>query len=159
MQLRQCRQAKLQLHLGDFQVYCLLRCIYIRGLTVFCILATNNQVHILDKHISLILTHWGQVTHKWVRKLTIIASGNGLSPGRRQAIIISNAGILIIQTLGINFSEILSEVHTLSFKKMTLEMSTKWLQFYLGLKVLTWPVWSVYRGIWNYKIYLSYTYM
>ena len=33
------------------------------------------------------LTHWGRVTHKCVGKSTIIASDNGLSPGRRQAII------------------------------------------------------------------------
>ena len=36
---------------------------------------------------SFALTHWGQVTHKCVGKLTIIGSDNGLSPGRRQAII------------------------------------------------------------------------
>ena len=38
---------------------------------------------------------------------TIIGSNNGLSPGRRQAIIWTNAGILLIRTLGANFSEIL----------------------------------------------------
>ena len=42
------------------------------------------------------LTHWGRVTHKCVSKLTIIGSDNGLSPGRRQAIIWTNAGILLI---------------------------------------------------------------
>ena len=34
-----------------------------------------------------ILTHWGRVTHIRVGKLTIIASENGLSPGRLQVII------------------------------------------------------------------------
>ena len=33
------------------------------------------------------LTHWGLVTHICVTKQTIIGSDNGLSPGRRQAII------------------------------------------------------------------------
>ena len=33
------------------------------------------------------LTHWGRVTHICVGNLTIIGSDNGLSPGRRQAII------------------------------------------------------------------------
>ena len=33
------------------------------------------------------LTHWGRVTHICVGKQTIIGSDNGLSPGRRQAII------------------------------------------------------------------------
>ena len=33
------------------------------------------------------LTHWGQVTHICISKLTNIGPDNGLSPGRRQAII------------------------------------------------------------------------
>ena len=33
------------------------------------------------------ITHWGRVTHICVSKLTIIVPDNGLSPGRRQAII------------------------------------------------------------------------
>ena len=40
------------------------------------------------------LTHWGRVTHICVGKLAIIGSNNGLSPGRRQVIIWTNAGIL-----------------------------------------------------------------
>ena len=48
------------------------------------------------------LTHWGRVTHTCVCKLTTIGSDNGLSPGRRQAIIWSNAGILLIGSLGTN---------------------------------------------------------
>ena len=53
---------------------------------------------------KLPLTHWGRVTHICVSKLTIIGSDNGLSPERRQAIIWTNAGILIIGPLGTNFS-------------------------------------------------------
>ena len=56
------------------------------------------------------LTHWGRVMHIWVNKLTIIGSDNGLSPGLRQAIIWTNAGILLIGPLGTNFSEILIEI-------------------------------------------------
>ena len=63
------------------------------------------------------LTHWGRVTHICVSKITIIGSDNGLTPGRRQAIIWTNAGILLIWNLGTNFNEILSEIHTFSFKK------------------------------------------
>ena len=44
-------------------------------------------------------THWGQVTHIWVRKLTIIDSDNGLSPVRSQAIIWTNAEIILIGSL------------------------------------------------------------
>ena len=52
------------------------------------------------------LTHLGRVTHICVGKLTIIGSDNGLSPERRQAIIWTNAGILLIRPLGTNSSEI-----------------------------------------------------
>ena len=83
------------------------------------------------------LTHWGRVTHVCVSKLSILDSDNGLSPGRRQAIIWTNAGILLIWTLGTNFSEIISEIHAYSFKKMHLKMSSaKWRPFCLGLNVL-----------------------
>ena len=83
------------------------------------------------------LTHWGRVTHICVSNLTIIGSDNGLSPDRRQAIIWTNAGILLIRTLGTNFSEILSEIHAFSFKKMHLKMSSaKWRLFRLGLNEL-----------------------
>ena len=70
------------------------------------------------------LTHWGRVTHICVNKLTTIGSDNGLSPGRRQTIIWTNAGILLIGPLATNFSVILSEIHTFSFKKMHFKTSS-----------------------------------
>ena len=80
-----------------------------------------------------VLTHWGRVTHICVGKLTIIGSDNGLSPGRRQAIIWTNAGILLIEPLGTNFSEILIGIRIFSLKKMRLKMSSaKWRLFGLG---------------------------
>ena len=89
------------------------------------------------KKMFLPLTHWGRVTHICVSKLTIIGSDNGLSPGRRQAIIWTSAGILLIGSLGTNFSEILIGIQTFSFKKMQLKMSSaKWRPFCLGLNVL-----------------------
>ena len=85
-----------------------------------------------------VLTHWGRVTHICVNKLTIIGSGNGLSPGRRQAIIWTNAGILLIGPLVTNFSEILIEMKTFSFKKMHSKISSgKWRPSCLGLNELT----------------------
>ena len=45
------------------------------------------------------LTHWGQVMHICISKLTTIGSDNGLSPNRRHAIIWTNAGILFYWTL------------------------------------------------------------
>ena len=83
------------------------------------------------------LTHWGRVTHICVGNLTIIGSDNGLSPGRRQAIIWTNAGILLIGPWETNFSEILISIHTFSFKKIHLKISSvKWRPFCLGLNVL-----------------------
>ena len=52
------------------------------------------------------LTLWGRVMHICLSRITIIGSDNGLFPGRCQGIIWTNAGILLMRTLGINFSEI-----------------------------------------------------
>ena len=83
------------------------------------------------------LTHWGRVTHICISKLTIIDSDNGLSPGQHQAIIWTNAVILLIRPLGTNFNEILVEILTFSFMKMCLKVSSvKWRPFCLGLNVL-----------------------
>ena len=73
--------------------------------------------------------------------LTIIGSDNGLPPDRRQAIIWTNAGILLIRTSGTNLSEILGEIHSFSFKKMHLKTSSaKGRLFSLGLNELTEPI-------------------
>ena len=74
--------------------------------------------------------HWGRVTYHQsiqncimflpleqyqevyvcVGDFTIIGWINGLSPGRRQAIIWTNAGILLIGPIGTNFDEIFFEI-------------------------------------------------
>ena len=108
------------------------------------------------------------MTQICVSNLTTTGSDNGLSPSRRQAIIWTNAGILLIGPLGTNFSEILIEIHTFSFKKMHLKIGTnfseilieihtfsfkkmhlkmssgKWRPFCVSLNVLT----SHVRGTW-----------
>ena len=95
------------------------------------------------------LNYWGRVTHICVSKLSTIGSDNGLTPGWRQAIIWTNGETLLSRTFGTNFNEISSEIHTFSFKKMHLEMSSaKWRPFCLGedeVKILAtnrcgWPV-------------------
>ena len=103
------------------------------------------------------------MTHICVSKLTIIGSENGLSPGRCQAIIWTNTGILLIGPLGTNFIEILIEIYTFSFKKMNLKMSHssgKWRAFCLGHNVLrketkfvwltgaSWRLWRLYLSAW-----------
>ena len=68
---------------------------------------------------SLRLTGW--VMHICIVNLTIIDLDNGLTPTRRQAIIWTNAGILLIgpqkQT-----SVVSTEIHKFSFKKMHLKI-------------------------------------
>ena len=96
--------------------------------------------------INILLTHWGQVTHICVGNLTIIGPDNGLSLGRCQAIIWTNAEILLIGPRGTNFSEILIGIHKFSFKKIHLKMSSaKWLPFCFGLNVST-------NGIFQMKV-------
>ena len=70
---------------------------------------------------SILWTHWGRVTHICVGKLTTIGSDNGLSPGRRQAIIWTNDRILLIGPLGTNFSEILIAIETFSLQENAFE--------------------------------------
>ena len=67
------------------------------------------------------LNHRGRATHVCVNNVTIIGSDNGLSPGRCQATIRINDGILLTRTLGANFGEIVSEINTFSFKKIHLK--------------------------------------
>ena len=62
---------------------------------------------------------------------------NGLSLGRCQPIIWTNAGILLIGPLGTNFSGILIEVHIFSFWETHFKMpSVKWRPFCPGLHVI-----------------------
>ena len=115
---------------------------------------------------QMTLTYWGRVTHICISKLTIIGSDNGLSPGRRQAIIWTNAGILLIGPLGTNFIEILIGIQTFSFKKMHLKISSvKWRPFCLGLNMLNkqrvlmhrHQGWNVRHGLCH--IYMRYVYI
>ena len=101
--------------------------------------AQNCGVHLWilhTEHRNLVswLTHWGPVMHICVSKVTIIGK---FSSGRHQAIIWTNAWILLIGPLGTNFSEILIEFLTFSFTKMHFKVSSaKWRPFGLGLNVL-----------------------
>ena len=110
-----------------------------------CMIELTIIVRNLSMHYCCIedvhLTHWGRVTPLCVSKLTIIGSDYGLSSGRRQTIIWTNDGILLVGPLGTNFSEILIETYKCSFKKMHLKMSSgKWWPFCLGLNVLTFSI-------------------
>ena len=65
-------------------------------------IAATNQM--ISRKCRTNLNHSGRVTHTRVNKLIIIVSDNGLSPGRRQAIIWTNAAMLLIGPLGTNFN-------------------------------------------------------
>ena len=95
-------------------------------------LKSSNELQWLDS------THWGRVTHICIGNLTIIiGSDNSSSPGQHQAIIWTNARILLIGPLGIKFSEILIEIPTFSVTKRRLNLSSaKWRPFCLCLSVL-----------------------
>ena len=93
------------------------------------------------------MTHYkmNYLSFNWLRpgdaymlsKLAAIGSDNGLSPGRRQAIIWTKVGLLLIGLLGTNFNEISSEIIIFSFKTIRLNVSSaKWRPFCLGLNVL-----------------------
>ena len=56
--------------------------------------------------------------HVCVGKQTVIGSDNGLSPGQRQAIILTNVGILLIGPMGTYVNDILMEINIFLFKKM-----------------------------------------
>ena len=119
--------------------------IFIHDHRLSSIIITNSH------HQSSFLTHWGWVTHICVSKLTNIGSDNGLSPGRSQAIIWTNAGILLFGPLGTNFSENLIGIQTSSFRKMPLKMSSaKWCPFSLGLNVL---ITTISHQSWSSAIY------
>ena len=55
-------------------------------------------------------TNWGRVTHICVSKIINMGSDNGVSPGRHQVIIWSNARMLLIGPLGTNLDDILFEI-------------------------------------------------
>ena len=75
------------------------------------------------QYLQLVLTQWDRVTYTCVRNIVIIASNNSLSPGRCQAIIWTNAKILLIGRSWINFNGILIEINTSSFTKIHLRIS------------------------------------
>ena len=93
-------------------------------------ISTTSSISVLKnyrkyKHTFILFwTHWGRVSHICVSKLTSIGSDNGLSPAWRQAIIWINAGILLTGPLGTHLSEVLIKIHTFSFKKIHLKMSS-----------------------------------
>ena len=69
-------------------------------------------------------------------KLATIGSDNDLSPGRRQAIIWTIAGILLPGPLGMNFNEIFIEIYIFSFSRKSKNSSRNWRSFCRDLSML-----------------------
>ena len=86
-------------------------------LGIKCLRCGVKYTPIILQTFWVLLNHWGRMTHIWVSELTIIGSNDGLSAGRRQAIILINAKILSIVLSGTNFNEILIEIRRFSFTK------------------------------------------
>ena len=103
------------------------------------------------------LTHWGRVIRIYVGNLTNIGSDNGLSPGRRQAIIwsrdSSNAGILLMGLIGTNFSEVSSakyqplKFHWILFQMVQLTIFQHWFGAIQATSHYLNQWWLVYRRI------------
>ena len=102
-----------------------------------------NKTWEIDENIQWVLfpmalTHWGWVTNICVSKLGHhwFRYNNGLSSDRPQAIIRTNAGIMLIEPLRTNFSELFIQILTFSFNKIHLKVSSvKWPPFCLSLNV------------------------
>ena len=107
---------------------------------ILLLLWTTHRSEIIfwrKKMTQLFLTHWGSMTHICISHICIIGSNNGLSLGWCQAIIWTNAGILSIGPLRATLSENFIKIHTFSFMKMHLKISSgKWRPFCLSLNAL-----------------------
>ena len=74
--------------------------------------------------------------HICIGNLTIIGSDNGLLPGRHQVIIWTNAGELVIEALGTNFSEIFNQNYNIFSQGNAFENVVRKLE-----AILSWPQW------------------
>ena len=81
--------------------------------TLLSLLSLSVEMLRCHKHAQL--THWVRVMHICSDR-TLNGSDNGLSPGWRPAIILTNAWVFLITLLGTNFSEILIEIYAFSLK-------------------------------------------
>ena len=111
-----------------FVVFC--RCVVVSAMDIDTQSRFDGKFGCCHSNSDIIKIHWGRVTHRYIGKLTIIGSDNGLPPGRRQAIIWNNAGVSLIRPWGTNFDEMLIATETFTF------MSRKCRPFWLGLNVL-----------------------
>ena len=112
----------------------------------FVLFNFNSRLSFLLYHVNLpkrevlvtfcvsTLTNWGRVMHTCVNNLTIIGSDICLAPSHY----LNWCWNLLIGPSGTDFNEISIKIHTFSFKKIYLKMSSgRWWPFCYGLHVLT----------------------
>ena len=92
------------------------------------------------------LTLWGRVTHICVSKLAIIGSDNVLSPGRRQAIIWTNAALLSIGTLETNifiqenaFKDVVWKMASILNRPQCVKLGHEWVRTQKTMDIITYP--------------------
>ena len=91
------------------------------------------------------LTLCDRVTHIYDANLTIFGLDNGLSPGRRQAIIWTTAGILLMDPW--EQTSVKVKILTFSLKKTHLKVSSvEWQPFCLGFNVLMKGIQYPFKG-------------
>ena len=114
----------------------------------------NHRLETLCTGLGIVmLTHWGRAMYICISKMIIIGSDNGLLPGRRQAIIWTNAGIFFIWPLGTIFSEIWIQINIFSWKKLLFKMFANCWPFCLSLNVLTCYVLNCFEKTWKHFRY------
>ena len=140
-------QAMFQIQINTIYLHCILECSFIYNqanvlhnseicLVRFDVYKLSIHTYKIQPMFSIHLTNFPQlagegeltylegVTNICVGTLTITGSDNVLSPGRRQAIIWTKAGLLWIALMGIYFSKIWIGLQSFSFKKMQSKMSS-----------------------------------
>ena len=118
------------LHTNNFACYWIIKSQLLNG-------TRNTKGESMWPLSYTIVTHVNSLRpHLCISNVTIIGTDNGLSPVRRQAIIGTKTGILVIGPLGTNVRENWFEIRTFSFKKIYFEMSGNWRPFRLGLNML-----------------------
>ena len=83
--------------------------------------ANTSLKSLYERGSNYNLTHWGRMTHICLSKITFIGSDDDFSPGLRQTIIWTHAGILLIEPLGTKFSEILNRNSYIFFQENAFE--------------------------------------
>ena len=79
---------------------------------IFCVGFQRYPLKFHRQYRAHRLVYWGQETNICISKLNIICWDSGLLPGQCQAIIWTNAGVLMIRTLVTNYREIFIHFHS-----------------------------------------------